>query len=166
MTRNRFLIQSDPKSCPNQNKKNTQILQLYYPKFYRSFFLQLFDYIYVCLYIWKQSTRQAFLLKRKIYFPFKTNGREFDFECPIHGIINSGKIEGAYFGRVRSIFWPKKLHNDFFLKVSFSNFERWIITCLIVALFRLFTVLSFLKNRYHSGWSVRTLDQDTFVVNF
>ena len=32
------------------------------------FFLQLFDYIYVCLYIWKQSTRQALLLKRKIYF--------------------------------------------------------------------------------------------------
>ena len=31
------------------------------------FFLQLFDYIYVCLYIWKQSTRQALLLKRKIY---------------------------------------------------------------------------------------------------
>ena len=32
------------------------------------FFLQLFDYIYVCLYIWKQSTRQALLLKRKIYY--------------------------------------------------------------------------------------------------
>ena len=32
------------------------------------FFLQLFDYLYVCLYIWKQSTRQALLLKRKIYF--------------------------------------------------------------------------------------------------
>ena len=31
------------------------------------FFLQLFYYIYVCLYIWKQSTRQALLLKRKIY---------------------------------------------------------------------------------------------------
>ena len=30
------------------------------------FFLQLFDYIYVCLYIWKQSTRQTLLLKRKI----------------------------------------------------------------------------------------------------
>ena len=32
------------------------------------FCLQLFDYIYVCLYIWKQSTRQALLLKRKIYY--------------------------------------------------------------------------------------------------
>ena len=31
------------------------------------FFCNLFDYIYVCLYIWKQSTRQALLLKRKIY---------------------------------------------------------------------------------------------------
>ena len=37
-------------------------------------------------------------------FPFKTYGRKCDFECPIHGIINSGKIEGAKFGRVRSIF--------------------------------------------------------------
>ena len=37
--------------------------------FFCFFFLQLFDYIYVCLlYIWKQSTRQALLLKRKIYF--------------------------------------------------------------------------------------------------
>ena len=35
------------------------------------FFLQLFDYIYVCLYIWKQSTRQALLLKRKIYYMLK-----------------------------------------------------------------------------------------------
>ena len=32
------------------------------------FFSAVFDYIYVCLYIWKQSTRQALLLKRKIYF--------------------------------------------------------------------------------------------------
>ena len=39
-----------------------------------------------------------------------------DFECPIHGIINSGKIEGAYFGRVRSMFLAKRLHNDFFWK--------------------------------------------------
>ena len=47
------------------------------------------------------------------FFPFKTNGRKCDFDCPIHRII---KTEGAYFGRVRSIFWPKKLHNDFFWK--------------------------------------------------
>ena len=26
---------------------------------------------------------------------FKTNVRKCDFECQIHGIINSGKIEGA-----------------------------------------------------------------------
>ena len=32
--------------------------------FFCNFFI-----IYVCLYIWKQSTRQALLLKRKIYFP-------------------------------------------------------------------------------------------------
>ena len=38
------------------------------------------------------------------FFSFKTSGRKCDFECPIHGIINSGKIEGAYFGRVRSTF--------------------------------------------------------------
>ena len=46
-------------------------------------------------------------LKSQHCFPFKTNVRKCDFECPIHGIINSGKIEGAYFGRVRSIFDPK-----------------------------------------------------------
>ena len=44
-----------------------------------------------------------------IFSPFKTNGRKCDFECPIHGIIYSGKIEGAYFGRVRSIFLTKKV---------------------------------------------------------
>ena len=38
------------------------------------------------------------------FFPFKTYGRKCDIECPIHGIINSGKIEGVYFGRVRSMF--------------------------------------------------------------
>ena len=37
-------------------------------------------------------------------FPFKIYGRKCDFECLIHRIINSGKIEGAYFGRVRSMF--------------------------------------------------------------
>ena len=50
------------------------------------------------------------------FFPFKTSGRKYDFECPIHGIIHSGKIEGAYFDRVRSFFFfflPKTLHNDF-----------------------------------------------------
>ena len=46
-------------------------------------------------------------LKNQHFFPFKTNGRKCDFECSIHGIINSGKIEGAYFGSVRSIFLPK-----------------------------------------------------------
>ena len=35
--------------------------------------------------------------------PFKTYGRRYDFECPIHGIINSDKIEGAYFGRICSM---------------------------------------------------------------
>ena len=38
------------------------------------------------------------------FFSFKTNGRKCDFGSPIHGIINSGQIEGAYFGRVLSIF--------------------------------------------------------------
>ena len=33
-----------------------------------------------------------------------TNGRKCDFEYPIHGRINGGKIEGAYFARVPSIF--------------------------------------------------------------
>ena len=41
-------------------------------------------------------------------FPFKTNGRKCDLECPIHGIINSCEIEGVYLGRILSIFLPKK----------------------------------------------------------
>ena len=38
------------------------------------------------------------------FFPFKTNGKRYGFKCPMHGIINGGEIEGAYFGRVRSMF--------------------------------------------------------------
>ena len=38
------------------------------------------------------------------FFPFNTNGRKCDLECPIHGIINSCEIEGAYLGRVLSMF--------------------------------------------------------------
>ena len=41
-------------------------------------------------------------------FPFKTNGRKFEIERPIHGIINSCEIEGAYLDRVLSIFLTKK----------------------------------------------------------
>ena len=37
------------------------------------------------------------------FFPFETNGRKCDLECPIHGTINSCEIEGAYLGRVLSI---------------------------------------------------------------
>ena len=51
-----------------------------------------------------RSAKRTRRLKNQHFFPFKTNGRKCDFERPIHGIINSGKIEGAYFGRVRSIF--------------------------------------------------------------
>ena len=37
-------------------------------------------------------------------FSFKSSGRKCDLERPIHGIINSCEIEGAYLGRVLSIF--------------------------------------------------------------
>ena len=57
------------------------------------------------------------------FFRFKTNGRKCDLECPIHGIINSCEIKGAYLGRVLSIFWPKKLHNDFFWKNILVNLK-------------------------------------------
>ena len=46
--------------------------------------------------------------KKSILFSFKTNGRKCDFECPIHRTINSGKIEGTYFDRIRSIIFMKK----------------------------------------------------------
>ena len=39
---------------------------------------------------------------KSTFFPL--NGRKCDFECPIHRIIDSCEIEGAYFGRVLSIF--------------------------------------------------------------
>ena len=51
----------------------------------------------------KRSQRQAI----QHFFPFKTDGRKCDLEYPIHGIINSCEIEGAYLGRVLSIFLPK-----------------------------------------------------------
>ena len=51
---------------------------------------------------------------------------ESDFECPIHGIINSCEIEDAYFGRVLSIFWQKKKKKKYIMTFSekkiFSNF--------------------------------------------
>ena len=87
-----------------------------------------------------RSTKRTQRLTNQHFFPFKTNGRKCDFECPVHGIMNSGKIEGAYFGRIRSIFLPKCYKMTFFLKINFSNFKRWIITCFIVALFILFYV--------------------------
>ena len=102
-----------------------------------------------------RSTKRSQRLTNQHFFPFKTYGRKCNFECPIHGIINSGKVEGAYCSRVRSMFWAK----TFFLKINFSNFERWIITCFIVALFRYFTIFYFLKSWHLPGWSVRTLDQ-------
>ena len=43
-------------------------------------------------------------LANQYFFPFKFNGRKCDLECPIHGIINTCEIEGAYLGRVLSIF--------------------------------------------------------------
>ena len=49
------------------------------------FFLQLFDCIYVCLYIWNQSTRQALLLKRKIYFRWNIGT---DHDLAVYVIIN------------------------------------------------------------------------------
>ena len=57
-----------------------------------------------------RSEKRTQRLKHQHFFPFKTNGRKCDFECPIHGII-----EGMYFGRVRSIVLSEKLHNDFLL---------------------------------------------------
>ena len=54
-----------------------------------------------------RSTKRSQRLANQHFFPFKTSGRKCDLECPIHGIINSCEIEGAYLGRVLSIFGPK-----------------------------------------------------------
>ena len=61
-----------------------------------------------------RSTESTQRLTNQNFCPFKTNGRKCNFECPLHGIINSDQIERAYFDRVLSIFLPKRLHNDFF----------------------------------------------------
>ena len=58
-------------------------------------------------------------LKSQHCFPFKANGRKYDFECPIHGIINSGKIEGAYFGRY-VLFFDQKSYI-----MTFSGNKFW-----------------------------------------
>ena len=59
------------------------------------------------------TTKRTHRLKSTLFPPFKTNRRKCEFEYPIDGIINSGQIEGAYFGRVLSIFVSKKVQNDF-----------------------------------------------------
>ena len=51
-----------------------------------------------------RSTKRTQRLANQHCFPFETNGRKCDLECPIHGVINSYEIEGAYLGRVLSIF--------------------------------------------------------------
>ena len=61
-----------------------------------------------------RSTNRSQRQTNQHFFSIQNHWKQWDFECPIHGIINSGKIEGAYFGRVRSMFWAKQLHNDFF----------------------------------------------------
>ena len=55
-----------------------------------------------------RSTKRTQRLANQHFFPFKTNGRKCDLECPIHGIINSCEIEGAYLGRILSIFFYQK----------------------------------------------------------
>ena len=51
-----------------------------------------------------QQKKNSETSKSTLFFSFKTNGRKCDFDCPIHVIINSCEIEGAYIGRVLSIF--------------------------------------------------------------
>ena len=53
----------------------------------------------------KSQHKKSSETSKSTLFPFRTNGRKCDFEYPIHGIINSCEIEGAYFGRVLSIFY-------------------------------------------------------------
>ena len=71
-----------------------------------------------------RSTKRTQRLANRHFFPFKTNRRKCDLECPIHGIISSCEIEGTYLGRVLSIFWPKKLHNGFSEKIKTKNKKK------------------------------------------
>ena len=52
----------------------------------------------------KKKKKRTRRLANQHFFPIKSNRRKCDLECPIHGIINSCEIEGAYLGRVLSIF--------------------------------------------------------------
>ena len=45
-----------------------------------------------------RSTNRSQRLTNQHFFSIQNQWKKWDFECRIHGIINSGKIEGAYFG--------------------------------------------------------------------
>ena len=51
-----------------------------------------------------QHKKNSETSKSTFILPFKSNGRKCGLDGPIHGIINSCEIEGAYLGRVLSIF--------------------------------------------------------------
>ena len=57
----------------------------------------------------KKQPRNNSETNKSTPLPFQNHGSKCDFECPIHRIINSGKIEGAYIGRVCSIFFTKNV---------------------------------------------------------
>ena len=52
----------------------------------------------------KSQYKQKPETNKSTLFSIQSQWKKCDFECPIHGIISSGKIEGAYFGRVGSMF--------------------------------------------------------------
>ena len=51
-----------------------------------------------------RSTNRSQRLTDQHFFPIKTNGKKCDFDCPIHWIFNSGKIEGVIFQDMNGIY--------------------------------------------------------------
>ena len=56
-------------------------------------------------------------------FPFKTNGRKCELECPIHGIINSCELKAHIWVGYPPIFYPPKIHNDLCWKNMLVNLK-------------------------------------------
>ena len=100
-----------------------------------------------------RSTKELRLANQH-FFPFKSNGRKCDLECPIHRIISSCEIEGAYLSRILSISDQKKYIMIF--SENKKNKKKNILVNLknesvpvLLSCFQIFYYFMFLKNRHN-----------------
>ena len=64
----------------------------------------------------KSQCKKNSATKESTLFSIQNQWQKVWFECPIHGIINSGQNWRRILVRYVPFFLPKKLHNDFFWK--------------------------------------------------